>query len=151
MKACPGLRSGIDRSSSLSLVIPSPQFVIPAIKSMPRTPIRGRNPEGWGEGNVAPALAPNQAQCRHGASSDRPASNRRRASPGRFREIAQGRGNGKDLTRHPPRHCRHPLCLSGEGRNPGEARAPALVPSQAQCRHGASSDRPASNRRPAYL
>ncbi len=32
------------------------QFVIPAIKSMSRTPIRGRNPEGWGEGIVALGL-----------------------------------------------------------------------------------------------
>ena len=92
MKACPRLRSGIGRSSSLSLVIrgiPSPirppirhsgegrnpegvgrgkatrrwkkltrrpifillcgprkAMVIPAIKSMSRTSIRGRNPEG---------------------------------------------------------------------------------------------------------
>ena len=101
-KACPGLRSGIDRSGSLSFAIrgiPSsirppirhsgegrnpggvgrgkttrrwtkpthrPTFIllcglrkamaIPAIKSMPRTPIRGRNPEGWGEGVVALGL-----------------------------------------------------------------------------------------------
>ncbi len=104
MKACPGLRSGIDRSGSLSFAIrgiPSsirppirhsaegrnpggvgrgkttrrwkkpthrPTFIllcglrkamaIPAIKSMPRTPIRGRNPEGWGEGIVALGLVP---------------------------------------------------------------------------------------------
>ena len=96
MKACPGLRSGIDRSGSLSFAIrgiPSPirppnrhsgegrnpegvgrgkttrrwkkrtrhpifilscglrkAMVIPAIKSMPRTPIRGGNP---GEGRPA--------------------------------------------------------------------------------------------------
>ena len=65
MKACPGLRSGIDRSGSLSFAIrgiPSPirppifillcglreAMVIPAIKSMPRTPIRGWNPDGEG-------------------------------------------------------------------------------------------------------
>ena len=36
----------------LCLGIPSIfRIVIPA-KSLPRTPIRGRNPEGWGEGNV---------------------------------------------------------------------------------------------------
>ena len=50
MKACPGLRSGIDRSGSLS-------FAIRGIPSPIRPPIRhsgeGRNPEGWGEGNVA--------------------------------------------------------------------------------------------------
>ena len=83
MKACPGLRSGIDRSGSLSFAIRDipwsfrrtpesrgvgrgdcsagacPQLrtdrflcglreamVIPAIKSMPRTPIRGWNPGG---------------------------------------------------------------------------------------------------------
>ncbi len=33
-------------------------IAIPAIKSMPRTPIRGRNPEGWGEGIVALGLVP---------------------------------------------------------------------------------------------
>ena len=151
MKACPGLRSGIDRSSSLSLVIPAPQFVIPAIKSMPRTPIRGRNPErvGRGECSAGPCPQPGvkPAWCLFGPSGFQPKT----SVPWAIREIAQGRGNGKDLTRHLPRHCRHPLCLSGEGRNPGEARAPALVPSQAQCRHGASSDRPASNRRPVYL
>ena len=94
MKACPGLRSGIDCSGSLSFAIrgiPSPfrppirhsgegrnpegvgrgkttrrwrkparhpifillcglreAMVIPAIKSMPRTPIRGWNPDGEG-------------------------------------------------------------------------------------------------------
>ncbi len=65
MKACPGLQTGIDRSSSLSLVIrgiPSPfaaslrqsgpPFVIPAIEGMPRTPIRGRNPGGVGRGKT---------------------------------------------------------------------------------------------------
>ena len=45
MKACPGLRSGIDRSGSLS-------FAIRGIPSPIRPPIRhsgeGRNPEGWG-------------------------------------------------------------------------------------------------------
>ena len=50
MKACPGLRSGIDCSGSLS-------FAICCIPSPIRPPIRhsgeGRNPEGWGEGNVA--------------------------------------------------------------------------------------------------
>ena len=50
MKACPGLRSGIDRSGSLS-------FAIRGIPSSIRPPIRhsgeGRNPEGWGEGMVA--------------------------------------------------------------------------------------------------
>ena len=65
MKACPGLRSGIDRSGSLSFAIrgiPSPfaaslrqsgpPFVIPAIEGMPRTLIRGRNPEGVGRGKT---------------------------------------------------------------------------------------------------
>ena len=55
MKACPGLRSGIDRSSSLSLVIRG-------IHSPIRPPIRhsgeGRNPERWGEGIVARGLVP---------------------------------------------------------------------------------------------
>ena len=45
MKACPGLRSGIDRSGSLS-------FAIRGIPSSIRPHIRhsgeGRNPEGWG-------------------------------------------------------------------------------------------------------
>ena len=53
MKACPGLRSGIDRSASLS-------FAIRGIPSPIRHPIRhsgeGRNPEGWGEGIVALGL-----------------------------------------------------------------------------------------------
>ena len=114
MKACPGLRSGIDRSGSLSFAIrgiPSsirppirhsgegrnpggvgrgkttrrwkkpthrPTFIllfglrkamaIPAIKSMPRTPIRGRNPGGVERGcsaGACPQLGP-----------DRPASHR---------------------------------------------------------------------------
>ena len=55
MKACPGLRSGIDRISSLSLVIRG-------IPSPIRPPIRhsgeGRNPEGSGEGIVALGLVP---------------------------------------------------------------------------------------------
>ncbi len=53
MKACPGLRSGIDRSGSLS-------FAIRGIPSPIRPPIRhsgeGRNPEG--EGIVARGLVP---------------------------------------------------------------------------------------------
>ena len=76
MKACPGLRSGIDRSSSLSLVIPAPQFVIPAIKSMPRTPIRGRNPErvGRGECSAGPCPQPGAmpAWCLFGPSGLQP-------------------------------------------------------------------------------
>ena len=55
MKARPGLRSGIDRSGSLS-------FAIRGIPSSIRPHIRhsgeGRNPEGWGEGNVALGLVP---------------------------------------------------------------------------------------------
>ena len=55
MKACPGLRSGIDRSGSLS-------FAIRGIRSPIRPPNRhsgeGRNPEGWGEGIVARGLVP---------------------------------------------------------------------------------------------
>ena len=50
MKACPGLRSGIG-----SLVESrAPKLVFPAIESMPRTPIRGWNPEGegWGETDI---------------------------------------------------------------------------------------------------
>ena len=54
-KACPGLRSGIDRSGSLSSVIRDIPWSI-------RPPIRhsgeGRNPEGRGEGNVARGLVP---------------------------------------------------------------------------------------------
>ena len=49
MKACPGLRSGIDRSGSLS-------FAIRGIPSPIRTPVRhsgeGRNPEGVGRGKA---------------------------------------------------------------------------------------------------
>ena len=49
MKACPGLRSGIDRSGSLS-------FAIRGIPSPIRPPIRhsgeGRNPEGVGRGKT---------------------------------------------------------------------------------------------------
>ena len=49
MKACPGLRSGIDRSGSLS-------FAIRGIPSSIRPPIRhsgeGRNPEGVGRGKA---------------------------------------------------------------------------------------------------
>ena len=49
MKACPGLRSGIDRSGSLS-------FAIRGIPSSIRPPIRhsgeGRNPEGAGRGKA---------------------------------------------------------------------------------------------------
>ena len=49
MKACPGLRSGIDRSGSHS-------FAIRGIPSSIRPPIRhsgeGRNPEGVGRGKA---------------------------------------------------------------------------------------------------
>ena len=58
MKACPGLRSGIDRSSSLSLVIPAPQFVIPAKAGIQR---------GGGEGIVAVGLVPSHRQAVHRA------------------------------------------------------------------------------------
>ena len=55
MKACPGLRSGIDCSGILS-------FAIRGIPSSIRPPIRhsgeGRNPEGWGDGNVARGACP---------------------------------------------------------------------------------------------
>ena len=55
MKACPGPRSGIDRSGSHS-------FAIRGIPSSIRPPNRhsgeGRNPEGWGEGIVARGLVP---------------------------------------------------------------------------------------------
>ena len=47
-KACPGLRSGID----FRLVHPTLNFVFPAIKSMPRTRIRGWNPEGVERGKT---------------------------------------------------------------------------------------------------
>ena len=60
MKACPGLRSGIDRSGSLS-------FAIRDIPSSIRPPIRhsgeGRNPEGWGEGVVALWLVPSRGHA----------------------------------------------------------------------------------------
>ena len=59
MKACPGLRSGIDRSGSLS-------FAIRGIPSSIRPPNRhsgeGRNPEGWGEGNVVRGLVPRRGR-----------------------------------------------------------------------------------------
>ena len=40
------------------------RIVNPA-KSLPRTPIRGRNPEGWGEGVVAVGLSPSNSAARH--------------------------------------------------------------------------------------
>ena len=52
MKTCPGLRSG----RAYRLVAPTPKLVFPAIKSTPRTPIRGWN-LGVG-GNVALGLVP---------------------------------------------------------------------------------------------
>ncbi len=55
MKACPGLRSGIDRSGSLSFASRHP-FAIRGIPSPIRPPIRhsgeGRNPEGVGRGKT---------------------------------------------------------------------------------------------------
>ena len=44
---------------------PTPHFVILAIESMPRTPKRGRNPEGWGMGPMALGLVPSQGHPGH--------------------------------------------------------------------------------------
>ena len=103
MKARPGLRSGIDCSSSLSLVIPAPRFVIPAIESMPRTPIRGRNPEGWREGNVARGLVPRLGRAASSPALHHPALSH-------FHPLVRPSQDHGD-SRHPTRH-------SGEGRNP---------------------------------
>ena len=97
MKARPGLRSGIDCSSSLSLVIPAPRFVIPAIESMPRTPIRGRNPEGWREGNVARGLVPRLGRAASSPALHHPALSH-------FHPLVRPSQDHGD-SRHPTRHC----------------------------------------------
>ena len=97
MKACPGLRSGIDRSSSLSLVIP-------AIKSMPRTPIRGRNPEGSGEGIVARGLVPRLGRAASSPALHHPAPSHFHPlmRPSQGHDDSRERGNpGEGRTAHP--------------------------------------------------
>ncbi len=94
MKACPGLRSGIDRSGSLS-------FAIRGIPSPIRPHIRhsgeGRNPEGWGEGNVALGLVSSLGRAAHSPRVHRPASHH-------FHPLmrpSQGHGDSGDR-RHAP-------------------------------------------------
>ena len=94
MKACPGLGSGIDLSGSLS-------FAIRGIPSPIRPPIRhsgeGRNPEGWGEGNVALGLVSSLGRAAHSPRVHRPASHH-------FHPLmrpSQGHGDSGDR-RHAP-------------------------------------------------
>ena len=94
MKACPGLRSGIDRSGSLS-------FAIRGIPSSIRPPIRhsgeGRNPEGWGEGIVARGLVPRLGRAASSPALHHPASHH-------FHPLmrpSQGHGDSGDR-RHAP-------------------------------------------------
>ena len=110
MKACPGLRSGIDRSRSLSLVIRGiPSSLRPLNSSFRRskacwgpesTPIRGRNPEGWGEGIVARGFVPRLGRAASSPALHHPA-------PSHFHPLmrpSQGHGDSR------------------ERRNPGEGR-----------------------------
>ena len=78
-------------------VIPAPRFVIPDIKSMPRTPIRGRNPEGWGEGIVALRLVPRLGRAASSPALHHPA-------PSHFHPLmrpSQGHGDSCE-NRFPP-------------------------------------------------
>ncbi len=80
MRACPGLRSGIDRSGSLSFAIRGiPSSIRPPIRhsgeGLPRTPIRGRNPGGV-ERAVALGLVPSLGRTARSHKLHRPASHR---------------------------------------------------------------------------
>ena len=71
MKACPGLRSGINRSSSLSLVI---RGIPSSFRPFIRHSGESRNPEGWGEGIVALGLVPSLGRTARSRTLHRPAS-----------------------------------------------------------------------------
>ena len=93
---------------------PLRSMVIPAIKSMPRTPIRGRNPEGWGEGVVVLGLVPSLGRTARSRKVHRPAYHH-------FHPLmppSQGHGDSCDL-KHAPYSDTGP-----ESRGRGKARPP---------------------------
>ena len=116
MKACPGLRSGIDRSGP---------------------PIRhsggGRNPEGWGEGVVALELVPSLGRTARSRKLQRPTDHhfhtlvcRRKPACAIAMKACPGLRSGIDRSgslsfaiRGIPSSFRPPIRHSGEGRNPG--------------------------------
>ena len=80
-----------------------PQFVIPA-KSRPRTPIRGRNPEGSGEGIVARGLVPRLGRAASSPALHHPAPSHFHPlmRPSQGHDDSRERGNpGEGRTAHP--------------------------------------------------